>query len=188
LNQNSVAVIFDIFIAEPRNKILMYHGCKGKNIDNLKINNSKVKWLWKEFNKLSPAQLDAMYRLRQSVFVVEQNCPYLDADGKDSEAIHLLGYCDNDLVATLRFFPSYADYNQQASIGRVCTSKSVRRDGIGRALMSQALGYADEFYPEKSIQIGAQSYLKPFYTCFGFEQVSDEYLEDDIPHILMQRL
>ena len=128
-----------------------------------------------------------MYRLRQRVFVVEQNCPYLDADGKDIDAIHLLGFIDSELVATLRFFPCFSEYDQQISIGRVCTSLSVRRLGVGRELMTQAIKYAGDFYPNLSIQIGAQSYLKEFYSSFGFKQVSEEYLEDDIPHILMQR-
>ncbi|MDH5629163.1 MAG: GNAT family N-acetyltransferase [Gammaproteobacteria bacterium] len=146
---------------------------------------TKIKWQWFEFDQLTAKQLDEMYQLRQEVFVVEQNCPYQDADGKDQYAHHLLGFIDDKIVATLRFFPEYADYDNHASLGRVCNHDSLRGQGIGKALMEQAIIYANENFPDKSIQIGAQSYLEKFYNDFGFERISEEYLEDDIPHILM---
>lgn len=146
-----------------------------------------IKWKWCQFNDLTASQIDAMYHLRQAVFIVEQNCPYLDADGKDHLAVHLLGYLNHEVVATLRFFPKYKDYNNHASLGRVCSALNLRGFGLGRQLMSEATRYADEHYPNQAIQIGAQSYLEKFYNDFGFETISDEYLEDDIPHILMLR-
>ena len=145
------------------------------------------KWQWKAFDQLSTRQLAQLYQLRQSVFIVEQNCPYLDADGKDLDAYHLMGFLDNQLIATLRYFPDYADYEHQASIGRVCTAKSVRRFGAGKKLMTKAMEFADQKYPSQPIQIGAQAYLEDFYASFGFHTVSEIYIEDDIPHILMRR-
>jgi len=144
-------------------------------------------WQWKAFDQLSTLQLAQLYQLRQSVFIVEQNCPYLDADGKDPGAFHLLGFLENQLIATLRYFPDYVDYDHQASIGRVCTAQSVRRFGAGRELMAQAMEFADQNYPQQPIQIGAQAYLEDFYASFGFKTVSEIYIEDDIPHILMRR-
>ena len=148
---------------------------------------AQIQWRWIAFNDLSVEQMDQMYRLRQQVFVVEQNCPYIDADGKDVEAIHCLGFKGNELVATLRFFPRFAEFNNYASIGRVCSAESVRGTGVGRELMQQALAYADKNYAEQKIQIGAQSYLVKFYQSFGFAVIGEEYLEDDIPHKHMLR-
>ena len=146
-----------------------------------------IDWFWSAFDNLTNLQLEAMLRLRQQVFIVEQNCPYLDADGKDQYAFHLLGYLKDELIATLRYFPRYKDYNNLASLGRVCTTKKLRNYGVGQELMKQAIYYSEQNYPEQAIQIGAQSYLEKFYCGFGFERISEEYLEDDIPHILMRR-
>lgn len=146
-----------------------------------------IDWQWFRFDELTATQLDAVYRLRQQVFVVEQDCVYLDADGKDAQAIHLLGFLDGDLVATLRFFPQSIDNSERTAIGRVCNSAQVRGMGVGKRLMSEAIAFAESEYPTRAIQLGAQSYLREFYRSFGFEQISEEYLEDDIPHILMLR-
>ncbi len=145
----------------------------------------KIRWQWSKFEQLAPMEMADMLALRQQVFVVEQNCPYLDIDGKDPMAMHLLGWDSDKLIATLRVFESYPDYDNNVSIGRICTAHSVRGTGIGKELVTKALEYIEKNYPSKKIQIGAQDYLKSFYKDFGFKQISDLYLEDDIPHILM---
>jgi len=147
----------------------------------------KIDWQWYSFEQLKPEKMAAMFALRQEVFVVEQKCPYLDIDGKDPQAMHLIGWRNQQIVATLRLFESYSDYDNHVSIGRICTAQSARGQGLGQQLMKQVLNYIKQNYPNKKTQIGAQYYLKPFYTGFGFEQVSDVYLEDDIEHILMLR-
>ncbi len=146
---------------------------------------SEIIWQWHSFDDLSPMQMQAMFALRQNVFIIEQACLYPDIDGKDQQAFHLLAWLDNQLVATLRVFESYPQYQNMASIGRICTHQSIRKDGVGRVLVAKAIEFIEEHYPDKSIQIGAQHYLKRFYEGFGFKQISDIYLEDGIEHILM---
>ena len=128
-----------------------------------------------------------MFALRQAVFVVEQNCPFQDIDGKDVSALHLLGWQGDTLVATLRLFPEFPDYDGRISIGRVCCSRDLRGQGLGIELMREAIGHIDRDLPDRETQIGAQLYLKRFYEIFGFSQCSDVYVEDDIDHILMRR-
>jgi len=157
--------------------------------------NLNIIWQWHSFEDLTPIQMEAMFALRQEVFIVEQDCPYLDIDGKDQQAYHLLAWSEEQpnqqanrqLIATLRVFESYHQYQNMASIGRICTHQSVRKDGVGRILVSKAIEFIEENYPSKAIQIGAQFYLKKFYQEFGFTQISDIYDEDGIDHILMLR-
>jgi ElaA protein len=116
--------------------------------------------------------------------VVEQNCPYQDVDGKDLKSLHVCGYApDGSLVAYARLVTPGISY-EEWSIGRVVTSPRVRRTGAGEKLMQTCMDYFMEhrvFY----VRISAQSYLYDFYAKFGFVGVSEEYLEDDIPHMEM---
>ena len=123
--------------------------------------------------------------LRQEVFVVEQDCPYLDADGKDQMAHHLMGYLDNQLVAYTRLVPKGISYEKYISIGRVITAQSVRRGGYGKELMKRSIQQIRILYGQQAIKISAQCYLLKFYKGLGFEPVGEEYLEDNIPHIAM---
>ncbi|MAT55121.1 MAG: GNAT family N-acetyltransferase [Saprospirales bacterium] len=142
----------------------------------------------KAFNELNLLQLYAIMALRQEVFVVEQNCPYLDADGKDLAAHHLVGYDDNgNTVAYARLLPKGVSYEHHASMGRIVTKPSVRGRGLGKELMKNALDWADRLYPNESIKISAQTYLRKFYEDFGFVVSGEEYLEDGIPHLPMVR-
>ena len=126
--------------------------------------------------------------LRQEVFVVEQNCPYLDADGKDEQAWHLMGFNENNnLIAYTRILPKGISYKKYPSIGRVVTSPSARGSGIGRVLMNESLKQMEQLFPQQDIKISAQCYLDKFYISLGFEIVGDEYLEDNIPHYPMIR-
>lgn len=138
------------------------------------------------FDQLSPGQLYKIMKLRQEVFVVEQNCPYLDADDKDQESFHLVSWDENgEALAYVRLLPKGLSYPQYASIGRVVTSAKIRRSGGGKELMQEALLWAKKLFGDTPVKISAQSYLLSFYRSLGFEPIGDEYLEDDIPHRAM---
>ena len=145
-----------------------------------------IDWQWRKFEELTAAEIYAVYKLRQDVFIVEQNCVYPDIDGKDPKALHLLGWKGKQLVATLRLFESYDEYDGAVSFGRVCTELSMRKLGTGKLLLGEVMRYIENNLADRVVQIGAQLYLKRFYQGFGFEQVSDVYDEDGIDHILMQ--
>jgi ElaA protein len=143
-----------------------------------------LQWSCKRFEELSVQELYAALRLRSEVFVVEQTCPFLDMDNKDQGCFHLMGTMDGELFAYTRLVPPGHIY-PVASIGRVVTSPAVRGTGAGKELMQQSIQTAYRLFGDGDIKIGAQYYLKKFYESFGFEQVSDIYLEDDIEHIYM---
>jgi ElaA protein len=143
-----------------------------------------MRWEILKWELLTNDMLYAMLALRAEVFVVEQNCPYQDVDGKDLKSLHVLGYSENgELCAYARLVMPGVSYDEW-SIGRVVTSPRVRRTGAGEALMHTCMDY---FADRKisAVRISAQSYLHDFYTKFGFVRVSEEYLEDDIPHMEM---
>ena len=144
--------------------------------------------VWKTllFNDLSLQALYDIMVLRQAVFVVEQNCPYLDADGKDQQAAHVLAYDDDgDLVAYSRLLPVGVSYADAISIGRVISSDKVRGQGVGQELMRFSIREIYRLFGNKKLTISAQCYLIKFYESFGFQAVGETYLEDDIPHIKM---
>lgn len=144
----------------------------------------QIQWVLKKFEELTPYQLYAILQLRNEVFVVEQNCVFQDADDKDQNSYHLMGFHRNKLVAYTRLVPAGISYDEP-SIGRVVTSPSVRRSGAGKELMQQSIEAIYHLFGRQPIKIGAQFYLKQFYESFGFEQVSDIYDEDGIDHIYM---
>lgn len=146
----------------------------------------KISWTFKGFSELSPFELYQVLRLRSEVFVVEQECIFLDMDNLDAASMHLQGRINDELIAYVRILPPGLAY-EEPSIGRVITSPSARRTGAGKALMKKAIEEANSLYPNSSIKIGAQLYLKNFYEGFGFEQCSEMYLEDGIEHIKMIR-
>jgi ElaA protein len=147
-------------------------------------------WQWSRFGELRPADLYAMVRLREAVFIVEQNCPYPDADGRDPRAWHLLGWnqgpVERSLVAYARVFEPGVRYSE-GSIGRVATSREVRRTGVGKRLMAEALRRLETLAPGQKIKIAAQQRLEAFYADFGFTTVSLPYEEDGIMHVDMVR-
>jgi ElaA protein len=147
-----------------------------------------VRFVCLPFGELTVWQLYAVLALRQEVFVVEQTCYYQDADGKDPEAWHLLGLDSRDtLVAYARILPRGLAYPDYPAIGRIITSPSVRRTGIGRQLVNAAIDQCQQLCGSGPIKIGAQAYLEYFYRSFGFETTGAPYLEDGIPHIHMIR-
>lgn len=147
-------------------------------------------WQWSRFSELTAADLYAVVRLREAVFIVEQNCPYPDSDGRDPNAWHLLGWEERSsgraLVAYARIFEPGVRYDE-GSIGRVVTAPDVRGTGKGRALMAEALRRFDLLVPGQPIKIAAQRRLEEFYLGLGFRTVSDPYEEDGIIHVDMLR-
>jgi ElaA protein len=149
-----------------------------------------VFWQWSRFSELRPDDLYAIVRLREAVFIVEQNCPYHDADGRDPRAWHLLGWTrgsvERSLVAYARVFEPGVRY-AEGSIGRVATAREVRRTGVGRRLMAEALRRLETLVPGQKIKIAAQQRLEEFYAGFGFTTASPPYEEDGIMHVDMVR-
>ena len=146
-----------------------------------------IQWTLKKFDDLSAIELYKIMQLRNEVFVVEQNCVYQDADNKDISSWQFMGLANEKLVAFTRLLPPGLAY-EQASIGRVVTSPSARRSGIGKELMERSIKEIKNLFGEVPIKIGAQLYLQKFYTSLGFVQTSEIYLEDGIKHIEMVRL
>ncbi len=144
-----------------------------------------MKWHYKTFDQLNTSELYAILQLRSKVFVLEQNCPYLDPDNKDQLAIHL--WCSDEqhnVVAYCRLLPAGISYDEP-SIGRVVTAAEVRGQGMGRILMEQAMVYIRDNWDNPSVRISAQHYLQPFYESLAFVPVGDVYIDDWIPHIEM---
>ncbi|MGB5420324.1 GNAT family N-acetyltransferase [Algibacter sp.] len=138
----------------------------------------------KTFEELTKQELYHLLQLRSDVFVVEQNCVYQDLDGKDEKALHVLGFKNYKLVAYTRIFKP-GDYFDLASIGRVVVAKIERQHQYGFDIMNASAEAIKNHFKETSIKISAQVYLKKFYNSLGFNEIGNEYLEDDIPHIAM---
>ena len=138
----------------------------------------------KSFSELTTQELYDLLQLRSEVFVVEQNCVYQDIDKKDLKALHVLGMKNNQLVAYTRLFKP-GDYFEYASIGRVVVAKNQRQFKYGYDIMKTSIEAVKNHYKETLIKISAQAYLKGFYNNLGFNEIGEEYLEDDIPHIAM---
>ena len=145
-----------------------------------------ILWKIKPFETLTTAELYNLLKIRNEVFIVEQNCVYQDVDSKDQKAYHILGELDGIVVAYARLFKS-KDYFDEASIGRVLVKQTHRNFKLGNLLMERAIYFISSELGEIKITISAQLYLKFFYESHGFIPTSDTYLEDDIPHIAMKR-
>ena len=152
---------------------------------------SPFAWRCAPYADLTLDELYALLRLRSLVFVVEQQCPFLDLDGDDDRAWHLLGWAERAggpplLGAYARLFAPGVKY-AEASVGRVVSHPDVRRTGAGRALMAEALRRVAALAPGAPVRIGAQKYLERFYASFGFARAGEDYLEDGIVHLEMVR-
>jgi ElaA protein len=144
-----------------------------------------LRWNLIPFSKLAVDELYQVLALRQLVFCVEQNCPYLDCDGKDQASLHLLGSeTSGRLVAYARLVPAGVTF-EEPSIGRVVNHPDVRRSGVGKELMREAIARALSTFGARPIRIGAQLYLRRFYEELGFAVAGPEYDEDGIPHVQM---
>jgi|SRR5690554_5513435 len=140
----------------------------------------------KGFGELSKAELYNLLRLRNEVFIVEQDCAYPDLDGKDELALHVLGWEDDILVAYSRCFKP-GDYFDKASIGRILVRENYRKMGYGHEITKAAIKAIKSKFKADTIKISAQTYLVTFYETHGFKTVGNRYLEDGIPHIAMVR-
>ena len=142
-----------------------------------------MEWFCKKYNELSRVELYEVLKIRQEVFIIEQNCHYLDADGYDQYARHLFCSKDNKIIAYMRIVNSGVIYDH-ISFGRILVDKKNRKQGLGREIIQKGLNL---FSKDETIVMSAQVYLKKFYQEFGFKCVGSEYLEDDIVHIKMVR-
>jgi len=144
-------------------------------------------WQWNRFAHLSVDDVYDMLALRSQIFVVEQDCVYLDPDGLDRQSWHLLGRdAGGALLAYARVCDPGVKYDPP-SIGRVVVSASRRATGLGHALIAEALRRCDEAYPGQRNRIGAQAHLQGFYGRHGYVAVGHTYLEDGIVHVDMER-
>ena len=136
----------------------------------------------KSFQELTVDELYELLRVRSEVFVVEQNCVYQDMDNDDQKAIHLWLTLEGKIVALARVCPA-STHMQRISIGRVITTE--RGKGYGKQIMLYAIDAAIEHFDAMQIDIEAQEYAKGFYESVGFQQSSDTFMLDGIPHIKM---
>src|SRR5580658_6575079 len=143
-----------------------------------------VKWTCKHFSELMTEELYHILRLRSEVFVVEQNCVFLDMDNKDLVCHHLMGWEDKQLLGYSRILRAGISY-VEPSIGRIVSSPAARGLGIGRELLSESIQAIYRLHGKRDIRIGAQYYLKEFYESCGFVQTGEIYPEDGINHIEM---
>ena len=143
-----------------------------------------MNWELKKFKELKAEEIYKILEIRNEVFIVEQQCAYQDCDGKDENAYHLYLQDNDKIIAYLRILKKGVSYDE-ISIGRVLVHKNYRGKGIAREMMLKAINFIESNLNEKEIKIQAQSYLVNFYKSLGFKETSNEYLEDNIPHIDM---
>lgn len=136
----------------------------------------------KHFSELSRDELFDIYKLRVSVFVVEQQCPYQEVDDGDRSAYHVFMKDEEGIQAYLRILPAGVSFDQ-VSLGRVIAVK--RRCGLGTRIVREGIKAARELLDAREIKIEAQVYAKELYEKIGFVQTSEEFLEDGIPHVEM---
>jgi len=152
------------------------------------MRDNMIKYECKRFHELHVEELYQILQFRQKVFVVEQNCPYLDCDDKDQESFHLLGKTyTGKLLTYARLLPPDLSYPEDTSIGRVLCDTGIRKTGAGKQLMMEAIAHCKKLFGPLDIRISAQQYLLQFYSDLGFVAEGKVYLEDDIPHIEMVR-
>ncbi|WP_426484874.1 GNAT family N-acetyltransferase [Flavobacterium sp. 2] len=140
----------------------------------------------KSFDEFTNHELYEMLRLRSEVFVVEQNCPYLDLDNKDQQSFHLLYFVNDELAGCTRLLPAGLSYTEIA-IGRVVIAPRFRGLGLGKKIMEASIAGCQEKFGEGPIRISAQYHLSKFYQSVGFVEQGEPYDEDGIPHIEMLR-
>ena len=145
-----------------------------------------ITWCWKSFDTLSTLELYGILRARQQVFILEQTCIYPDIDGVDPSSWHLAGKGpDDELVAYLRVIPP-TNQRPEPAIGRVLIASNARGQGLGRQLLAEGMRRTQQHFPGYDIVLSAQHHLEKLYGEFGFQTISEPYLEDGIPHIDMR--
>ena len=136
----------------------------------------------KRFRELTVDELYEILRLRVSVFVVEQQCPYPELDGLDKTALHVWLRDESGIQAYLRVMDK-SETREYVSIGRVLSVR--RREGLATRLLQEAVRLARTELHAENIYLEAQVYAKSLYEKQGFRQISDAFLEDGIPHVKM---
>jgi len=146
-------------------------------------------WQHGAFQELDGLTLYRILQLRVDVFVVEQNCPYPELDGKDlaPDTIHLFLPKDDKILAYGRILAPGISYPDHPSLGRICVAQGARQLALGKELVKRSIELAEQHWPDRAIRISAQCYLQRFYESFGFVACGEPYLEDNIPHIEMLR-
>jgi ElaA protein len=149
------------------------------------MNQEQLHWKLVHYDHIAADELYEALMLRQRVFVVEQRCAFLEADGADRYSWHLFGRRrTQQLVAYLRIVPPGRRF-EEPSIGRVVTAPEVRRTGLGRVVMQEGIRRTRELFPGQAIKLSAQRYLESFYSSLGFIVSGEPYDEDGIPHLNM---
>lgn len=143
----------------------------------------RVRLDWHGFADLPAGLLYELLRFRQAIFVVEQTSPYPDLDGLDRHARHLLLRVDGGLAGCLRLIPYPAE--ARVAIGRVAVAAPLRRRGLARCLMAEALARCRRDHRDCTISVSAQTYLAPFYERLGFRAISAAYDDHGVPHVEM---
>lgn len=143
-----------------------------------------LNWQTKTFDDLSNHALYAVLKLRLDVFSIEQQCIYQDLDDRDQEALHMLGWQGEELVAYQRLLPPGLDY-PESSIGRIVINMEARGHNLGKEMVQRGMDFALRTWPGNDIRINAQAYLRKFYMNLGFEALTEEYIYDGIPHLEM---
>lgn len=143
-------------------------------------------WHFKKFRDLNPFELYKILKLRNEVFVVEQSCIYNECDDKDLKCFHLWCTLNDEIVSYCRIVPPGVSY-PEPSFGRIVSHPKHRDLKLGHQMMSHLLQIIENYYHTGSVRISAQVYLGKFYEKYGFRQVSEQYLEDTLPHMEMLR-
>lgn len=144
-----------------------------------------LNWQFKHYNDLSLNEFHDIVALRIKVFVVEQNCPYQELDGKDKKCYHLI--CRNgmgDLVGTMRILPEGVSF-PEVGFGRITLEESERGIKQGHQMMEEALAFCKAEFGKVAILLSGQKHLEKFYNKHHFFSTGKEYLEDGIPHVEM---
>jgi len=147
--------------------------------------NTRIDWRIETFDSISSKEIYAILSLRQEVFIVEQHSIYRDIDGKDTEALHLMGWRDGNLVTYARILPPQTSSSDQLTIERVVVTSAWRGMGIGKSIMHQALDFATDKYPGQPIKLAAQLHLQSFYSSMGFVSINEPYDDAGVAHIMM---
>ncbi len=153
---------------------------------------SDLTWTDCDFDDLTVRQVHSLLKLRQQIFIIEQTCIFPDIDGLDPVCRHVIACDGDDVLAAARIVapgvdPDHAEQGDRPAIGRVVTSDLLRGQGVGREVMQRAITACTRDFGGKPIYLNGQLYLRAFYESLGFVQFGDEYEEDGIPHISMER-
>ena len=153
---------------------------------NTEERSGELSWHWQTLEEMQPRLIYELLAFRESVFVVEQACPYQELDGRDLQAWHLLGQRSGHVLACLRVLPPPAN-SKRYRIGRVAVEEAARGKGFAKDMLVMAELRIAEHAVDAEIVLDAQTYLLPFYQALGYSVSGDEFLEDEIPHVPMQK-